>query len=309
MKQKNIYQKLVFILFFTSFYIQTAHSQSNNPINPVPYNSGRLTTILVTESLVATTALICLHYLWYKKYPRSRFHFFNDNREWMNMDKAGHATTAYNISRIQYNMMQWSGINNRRATWIGGLTALGFQTIIEIFDGYSQNWGFSPGDMVANITGAALFIGQQLTWNEQRFSLGFSYHRTIYSKYNPEVLGNNKWQRWIKDYNGQTYWLSLNPGSFLSSSNSFPKWLDISFGYGSEGMTGATVNPERIGITPIPAFKRVRKYFLSVNANLQRIVNSKPLNDVLFSIPSIIKLPAPAIEFKKHTVKFHPVYF
>ena len=95
--------------------------------------------------------MIGLHYLWYKKFPHSRFHLFNDNAEWLNMDKAGHATTAYNISALQYNTMRWCGINNNRSAWIGGLTALGFQTVIEIFDGFSQKWGFSTGDMLANI--------------------------------------------------------------------------------------------------------------------------------------------------------------
>ena len=29
------------------------------------------------------------------KYPKSKFHFINDNREWLQMDKFGHAMTSY----------------------------------------------------------------------------------------------------------------------------------------------------------------------------------------------------------------------
>jgi hypothetical protein len=76
------------------------------------------------------------------------------------MDKAGHATTAYNISSIQYNMMRWSGVKNNWVIWVRRLTALDFQTIIEIFDGFSQKWGFSKMDMLANIFGTTLFMSQ-----------------------------------------------------------------------------------------------------------------------------------------------------
>ena len=45
----------------------------------------------------------------------------------------------------------------------------------------------------------------------------------------------------LKDYNGQTYWLSANLKSFFKKSN-VPTWLNISVGYGAEGMFGATEN-------------------------------------------------------------------
>jgi hypothetical protein len=45
-------------------------------------------------------------------------------------------------------------------------------------DGHSAKWGFSKGDMLANIAGCVLFEGQQLLWHEQRISLKYSYHGT-----------------------------------------------------------------------------------------------------------------------------------
>ena len=141
------------------------------PSQIIGVNRGRLNGVIITESIIATAGTIALHYLWYKKFPKSRFHFFNDNAEWMYMDKIGHAATAYNFSAIQYDMMRWSGVDNKKAAWIGGLTALGLQTMIEIFDGFNSEWGFSKGDMLANITGSALFVAQQLAWGEQRARL------------------------------------------------------------------------------------------------------------------------------------------
>ncbi len=297
---------LFFLLLFIVCFIQNTPAQ-NNVVNE-GINNNRLRGVVLVESAVGTFAMVGLHYLWYKKFPHSRFHLFNDNNEWLNMDKAGHATTAYNFCAIQYNTMRWCGLNNRQSNLIGGLTALGAQTIVEIFDGFSQKWGFSTGDMLANITGTALFVAQQSVWNQQRVQMKFSFHKTIFPQYNPNELGKNKWQRWLKDYNGQNYWLTVNPSSFMSSTSNFPKWINFAGGIGAEGMTGAVTNPSKIGNASIPEFKRKRTYFISADANLPKLFNSS--NSILLSIANIIKLPAPAIEFKKgEAVKFYGIYF
>ncbi len=289
-------------------FLNCCRAQTGN--YPANINNSRLTTVVVSESVIATAGLIGLHYLWYKKFPRSRFHLFNDNAEWMYMDKLGHATTAYNMSAIQYDMMRWSGVRNTKATWIAGLTSLGLQTIVEIFDGYSQKWGFSKGDMLANILGSTLFMSQQFAWGEQRIRMKFSFHKTIYSKYSPAELGSNKWQSWLKDYNGQTYWLSINPSSFLKSNTDVPRWLNASFGYGADGMIGARSNPSKIGEKLIPDFKRANRYLFSLDADLKRLDKDQLKPNILLSLPNILKIPAPTVEFRKSAgTKLHWIYF
>ncbi|MFT3680400.1 MAG: DUF2279 domain-containing protein [Ferruginibacter sp.] len=279
-------------------------------VSPLPYNEKRLKTVIISEAAVSTAVMIGLHFLWYKKFPRSRFHLFNDNGEWLAMDKVGHAVTAYNVSAIQCDLMRWSGVENKKAAWIGGLTALGMQTIVEIFDGFSTHWGFSKGDMLANIAGSAIFTAQQIAWGDQRVKLKFSFHKTIFAKYNPKDLGSNIWQRWIKDYNGQTYWLSVNPYSFMKSNTSFPAWLNLNLGYGAEGMIGARTNPSKIGDKSIPDFKRYRQFYLSLDADLKRIDKGNYKPQALLNLPNIFKIPAPAIEFRQDsTAKFHWLYF
>src|ERR1700742_236943 len=44
-------------------------------------------------------SLIILNNTWYKNYPRSSFHTFNDDGEWLQVDKFGHAWTAYNAGK------------------------------------------------------------------------------------------------------------------------------------------------------------------------------------------------------------------
>ena len=303
-KNKSIFLSLILLFIFNKNIF------SQNVYHPPAFNSNRFKTIVIAESAVTTIGLIGLHYLWYKKFPHSRFHFFDDSKEWLNMDKAGHATTSYNLSAVQFNMMSYAGIKNNQATWIGGLTALGFQTIVEIFDGYSQKWGFSKTDMLANIMGTSLFMSQQFAYKEQRVQMKFSFHHSIYAKYNPAELGTNKWQRWLKDYNGQTYWISVNPASIMKSNTEFPRWLNASIGYGADGMTGGSKNPSEINGKKIPSFNRQRKYFFSLDANLKNI-DCKNLNTkALLVIPEIFKLPFPSVEFKKQSpLKFYWLYF
>jgi hypothetical protein len=301
---KRVTTKLLILLLMVSFAAQQSKAQHNT------INQGRLNGVIITEAVITTAVTIGIHYLWYKKFPKSKFHLFNDNAEWLSMDKIGHAVTAYNVSAIQYDMMRWSGVDNKKAAWIGGLTALGWQTIVEIFDGFNTEWGFSKGDMLANITGSALFVAQQLAWGEQRARLRFSFHKTIYAKYNPSELGANKWQRWLKDYNGQTYWLSVNPASFMSSNTSFPQWLNVNMGIGADGMIGARTNPSKIGDLEIPQFKRQHRFMFSVDADLKRIDNRNMEPHVLLTVPNVMKVPAPALEFKKgEKVKYHWLYY
>ena len=301
----KIVQYPFFILIFFALIAEPCHAQNNNN-----FNRSRFNTVVITESIVATAGTIALHYLWYKKFPKSRFHLFNDNAEWLSMDKIGHAATAYNFSAVQYDLMRWSGVDNKKAAWVGGLTALGLQTMIEIFDGFSQKWGFSKGDMLANIIGSSLFVSQQLAWGEQRMRLKFSFHKTIYAKYNPAELGANKWQSWLKDYNGQTYWLSVNPASFMRSNTSFPRWLNVSVGMSADGMIGARTNPSKIGNLSVPEFKRERKFLFSADVDLRRIDNAAMNPHALLAVPNAFKFPAPALSFKKDSpVKFSWLYY
>lgn len=299
---------LILILFFSFCNISEAQlKQEQGLLNASEtFNRPRFNFVVITEAAVAAIAGIGLKYLWYKNFPKSKFHFFNDNGEWMNMDKVGHATSVYNISAGQYNAMRWCGVNKNSATLIGGLTGLAYLTIVEISDGFSAEWGFSKGDMAANIIGSSIFMGQQYAWGEQRIQMRFTYHKTIYSQLNPKELGRNYWQNLLKDYNGQTYWLSFNISSFLKKPNNFPRWMNADIGYGAEGMIGAFKNPKEIDGTPIPEFVRQRKLFFGIDGAITK-KNTIPYPTFL----NVIRMPSPVLEYKLKTkqLKGHLLYY
>ena len=161
---------------------------------------------------------------WYKNYPQTNLHLFNDSKEWLQLDKFGHATTAYYMGLSGIEIMKWSGVKGKKRSIIGGSLGLVYLTGVEFLDGVSSQWGFSLSDVAANAGGSFLVIGQDLLWEEQRVRLKISSHLTDYAQYRPNLLGSFFSERLLKDYNGQTIWLSGNIGSFLPEESKFPKW-------------------------------------------------------------------------------------
>lgn len=303
----RLYILFISIIFFNSYLLDAQIRQEQGLLNPSEkFNKTRFNTVIISEAAIAAIAGIGLKYLWYKNFPKSKFHFFNDNAEWLNMDKVGHATTVYNISAGQYNAMRWCGVNRNSATLIGGLTGLAYLTIVEISDGFSSEWGFSKGDMVANIIGSSIFMGQQYAWGEQKIQMRYSYHKTIYSTINTKELGRNFWQNLLKDYNGQTYWLSFNVSSFLNHNSNFPKWFNADVGYGAEGMIGARNNPKEINVITIPEFTRQRRLLFGLDGAFTK-KNTVPYPTFL----NVFRIPSPVLEYtlKKKQLKGYIFYF
>lgn len=256
-------------------------------------------------------SLVYLNQVWYSQYNSGKFHYFDDSQEWLQMDKVGHFHSTFQISNLTMKAFNWAGFNTKQKLWIGGTLGYGYMTAIEIMDGYSSGWGFSWADMGANTLGTALAIAQEAAWKEQRFNLKIGFHQTEFAQYNPNLLGKDLSEQILKDYNGQTYWLSVSPFTFIKSDKKLPKWLALSFGYGADGMIGANFN--NIAVLDaegnVKQFDRVRQYYLSVDVDLSKIkTKSKFLNAVLNGL-NILKIPAPTLEMSNGKAKFHYLYF
>lgn len=262
--------------------------------------------------------MIGLYSDWYRNYPQTNFHFFNDNREWNQVDKVGHAFSAYVESSGSMELWRYTGISRNKRIWIGGLSGIAFQTIIETLDGFSQEWGWSWGDYGANIFGSGLLIGQELAWNEQRIHMKFSTHKKNYGAADlnaraDEVYGKTFAERMIKDYNGQTYWLSANLKSFLPKSN-LPSWLNLAVGYGGDGMFGAESNKatDKYGRITFDRrdIARYRQYYISPDIDLTKIKTRHTLIRLALVALNSFKFPAPSLEYNsKGQFIFHFLYF
>jgi hypothetical protein len=292
-------------------FIQLSIFSQNDSINisKSKIKNERLYPVLAFGGSTYISSIVILNSEWYKNYPRSSFHFYNDIHEWCQMDKFGHAFTSYNIGEAGIDLLSWSGVDKKSAIWFGGLAGSLYLLNIEILDGLSKQWGFSITDFAANTVGSSIVIAEGLAWNEQRIRIKWSFHQTKYEQYRPEELGGNLAENMLKDYNGQTYWFSTNIYSFLNKGSGFPKWLNIDIGYGAEGMTGGANNPTIVNGKAIPSFQRYRKYFVSLDLDLTKIKTKSQFLNTVFRSINLIKIPAPTFEFSKNGVQFNPLYF
>ena len=263
------------------------------------------------------TSIIIFNNQWYKNYPKTSFHTFNDSKEWLQVDKVGHAWAAYNSGRASQSMWTWTGMGHTKATLIGGISSTVYLTVIEILDAHSSKWGWSWSDIGANFFGSGLFISQALAWGDQRIQFKFSFHRKNYGeqmldKRADDLFGKALTERMLKDYNGQTYWLSINPGSFLPQSN-LPLWLNIAIGYGAEGMFGGFENKWTDGDPGFPIdrtdIKRYRQWYLAPDINFSKIkTNKKGVRTLLFFLDAF-KFPTPSLELSNGKFKVNAIHF
>jgi len=267
-------------------------------------DTARRNTVAITEAAMASATLIALNQLWYADYPRSSFKTLNDSGEWLQMDKMGHVFSSYQLGRLGANTLNWAGVSKKNQLFYGSTIGFGFLTVVEVMDGFSEEWGFSWTDMAANATGTGLHIGQELLWNEQRIVLKYTFHTTKFAKQRPNKLGDGFSEEFLKDYNGQTYWLSANINSFLKTEF-VPNWLNVAFGYGAEGMlTGEAYDPLFLNQN------RKRQYYLSLDIDLTRIKTNSSVLKSIFDVINVIKVPFPTLELDSNgRLKGHLVYF
>ena len=267
-------------------------------------NIKRRNAVYIAEGAGAGIALIGLNQLWYADYERSKFHFYNDNSAWLQMDKFAHTFSSYYIGKMGMDALSWAGESQKNQLLYGATLGFTFLTAVEVLDGFSEEWGFSVGDMAANALGTGILVGQELLWNEQRIQMKFSFHSTSYPDLDPN-LGTNTLEQILKDYNGQTYWLSANIWSFFKESK-IPKWLNVSFGYGAEDL------PKEIKTDSGEVIfqKPYRQFYTSLDVDLTKINTKSAFLKTTFNVLNFIKIPSPTLEITSNgNIVFHPIFF
>lgn len=285
-------------------------SSSAQQFFPDTLNKKALKRLIVAESVVYASSMTSLYFVWYKNQFQGGFKFFDDSKEWLGMDKVGHAITTAYLCETSSFLYQSTGLDRKKSLVAGTLQGFLFQTSLEVFDGFSTGYGFSWTDMAANTGGTALFIAQELAWKEQRMRLKFSSYPSKLAALRPELLGSSFSERLLKDYNGQTYWLSASISSFLKEDNKFPAWINLAVGYGADGLLGGKENPllNQAGIQ-LPLLQRERQFYFSADIDFSKIPTKKKWLHYTLRVLNFVKVPFPAIEVTGKIWRLRPLYF
>ncbi len=285
---------LIFCIVFAPLLLPSPLSAQADP-DSSQVNKKKLALIIGAETLFYVGGITYLGAVWYKDVPRVPFHFYNDNAGYLQIDKFGHAYGAYVESFIGYYSLRSAGVKKVPALIWGGSLGLILQTPIEVFDGLYEGWGFSWGDMAANAAGAVLLAGQEAIFDEQVLQLKFSFWRSPYADMANGYLGDNFAESLFYDYNGHSYWLSLNMNRLLPG-DPLPAWLNVAAGYSANGMFGEFSNRTQWGGVRIPDTPRDRQFLLSMDIDWTKIPTQSPWLKAMFQGLNFIKIPFPTIE-------------
>ncbi len=312
-----------FLLLFGIMLFSGLHTEAQDTLQPPSsflasapsYNQKRF---IYASSLAGVTYAgfsIGLYNSWYKNYDQSKFHLFNDNREWNQVDKAGHLFSAYFQSHFFYRGAKWTGSSENKSIYLGLLGGFLFQSTIEVMDGFSHDWGFSAGDMTANLLGLSGFYFQQKYWGQQKITIKENSWPVAYGNQlipsvsgqsattikerTDQLFGSSALEKALKDYNVQTYWASFNIHSLLAEGNRWPEWLNLALGYGAGNLYGGFANSWQQGgeTYHYKTNDRYRQFYLALDYDLRKIFKKKPYLNAVMHVLDLYKWPAPALEY------------
>ena len=196
-------------------------------------------------------------------------------------DKFGHMFSNYAIARGTTQILTGWGWDSWVASTVSTALTLSFFTMLEVKDGYHRGFGFSWGDMVANVSGNIL---AQVLENSERVDEMFDFRL----EYQPtpefvDALIQNGVVDAAEDYSGQTFMFvyHLNSNALLTSDLAldFPRYFDLTLGFQAINFLPRLDDPSR------PPKQRL---FVGMAINLQQIVLEifyPPRRDEIFAPP------------------------
>ncbi len=240
-------------------------------------------------------ALLTLHLIqqhaWWK--VRAPFQVVEDWSYALQVDKAGHFYGGYLMSYLCSEALLGIGLDIPTAVRTGALLGLLYQTYVEIEDGFSRDWGFSPTDAIFNFLGVYWYAAQHYWQPFQALHPRWQYIPAHWAGDLPRKHGGS----FIDDYNSSSFWLSIDVHRLLPQSWKpyYPAWLMLSIGYGVRNVD-----------TDLPKERRI---MLGLDYNLRLLLpEGPPLWNWFRQSLLLLKLPSPAVEFGPHPPRFRLLY-
>jgi hypothetical protein len=168
---------------------------------------------------------------------KGSFRFINDWEYALWIDKMGHFFAPAILAHAFSVGLEASRVDYGTGIWISSAAALAFQLYVEVEDGFAIDWGFSPGDAIFDVAGAAYPVFQYYYPYLYNIQPRFSYYPAQLGK-----TGHNTGQKLIvvDDYEGQKFWLSFKINKMFGENfeKFWPKFLMLSVGYGVRNLDG-----------------------------------------------------------------------
>jgi hypothetical protein len=305
-KGRNVLEEISFVKHEGTFFYNIDHTSSRalNYIIKSKYDSTIKKPIIaknqeiinknkihpVRLSLVVGgmfTAWLGMHIYYSQTWWKDRVHYFKyaeDTYYARNVDKMSHVYTANLITEGSAALYEWSGIKPMPAVAFGSMTAVAYETYIEMYDGISPIWGFDWGDMAANFIGALYPIAQRYVPVLNNINVKWSF--------DPKWIQRKVQNQFdlLDDYTSMIFWVSINPKGFLPEklSEYYPGFLAFALGVSIKGAShlGSSAN----------AYSEL---YLAFDVDITRLPGKSEFMKKFKKLLNFYHLPMP-------TVRIHP---
>ena len=140
-------------------------------------------------------------------------------------DKLGHMFSSYAMNEFFNKRLNQKTNNKYAAARNSALFSSAIMLGVEIFDGYSDDHGFSYEDFILNSAGIGIsYLKNTVPGLDEKLDLRVEYNPTDAYSDHP-----------ITDYSGYTYLAALKLGGFNSLKSTPLKYFELQLGYHAEG--------------------------------------------------------------------------
>jgi hypothetical protein len=183
--------------------------------------------------------------------------FYETKRGSGGMDKIGHTFSTYAMADVLHQSIRAKATDPQHAELTAGLLSMSLATYIEVFDGFSDQHGFSYEDLLMNGLGAGFSVlRNSVPGMAEKVDFRLQYLPSPYDTFNP-----------LGDYRGQKYLLAVKFAGFEMFRESPLRYIELHGGYGARGFT---IDERRDGV------RQERNLYLGIGVNLQEVLFPAP---------------------------------
>jgi hypothetical protein len=236
------------------------------------------------------TAWLSMHIYYNRTWWKNKVSFFKfaeDPFYARDVDKLSHVYTANLIAVSSSELFDWSGLNPTLSMALGSVTAIAYETYIEINDGFSPDWGYDWGDMAGNFVGALYPIAQRYVPILRTVNVKWSFKPSWLEK----KLRN--YPDLLDDYTSMKFWITFNPYDLLSKK--MQKWYPSILGFG----LGVTLQNASHLISGANAY---REWFLAFDIDITKLPGNTGFLKALKKILNFYHIPTPGIKISHGTI-------
>ena len=185
------------------------------------------------------------------------------------MDKLGHLYASYVFSDLLFFKLQLLGRPGFEKNLYPPLFSTALMLYVEMFDGFSEDHGWSNEDVVMNMSGIVMsYLRSRIPFVGRILDLRMSYFPSKGRSFNM-----------ITDYSGQTYFAVIKLDAFDVLRDQPLGWLELLVGYYTRGF----LKEDHLG-------PRRREIFIGAGVNLARLFVA-PFAQELGRVRQAVELP------------------